>query len=44
MFTFHFVLKRLSLSLLPHLISELGNEANAVPVFVTREERKIKRM
>lgn len=30
--------------LLPHLISDLGNEANGTAVFVSREERKIKRM
>lgn len=30
-------------SLLPHLISELGNEVSAIAVFVTGEERMIKR-
>lgn len=42
MFTFPFALTRVSLSLLPHLISELGNEASAIAVFVTGEKGEIK--
>lgn len=39
---FPFALTRVSLFLLPHLISELGNEASAIAVFVTGEKGEIK--
>lgn len=33
----------IEVSLLPHLISELGNEANAIAVFVTGKKKKEKK-